>query len=103
MLSREFCDRYVKDNKYVSLGWDKETGVLSLTFHAEPSDVSSRIPLTLHDTRKENDDYVVQAAKFFAQLRGYEMGRYEVADVDITSAGVALLFKIEKRQPICHS
>ena len=91
-LTHKFCDRFVKENKFVSMKWDSSTGTLELTFH--PLDgVDFRVPVVSHPDRTT----IISHAKFFAQLRPFKTGRYNVADIDISPSGtVALKFKLKK-------
>ena len=92
ILSKAFCTRYVKDNKFVSPKWDTEKGILELVFYPEDSDVSFRIPLTTTDgTTRMN------CAKFLTQLRQFKMGRYKVFDIELDwSSNLVLKFKMKK-------
>jgi len=94
-LSQNFCEQFVRENRFVAPEWDDATGILKLTFYPSNSDVGFRIPLTKHTDNR----FRVNCAKFFSRLRQFKMGRYEVFDVDLNRAGTAmtLKFKLEKR------
>ncbi len=91
-LSKEFCDRYVKGNKFASPKWDDAKGILELTFYPLDSDVSFRIPIM-----RFGNAYRMCCAKFSSQLKQFKVGRYEVFDIDLDRSGnVILKFQLER-------
>lgn len=93
-LPKAFCEKYVKDNKFVTLRWNAEEAILELTFYPTDSDVSFRLPLMKPPTGNMR----IHSAKFFAELRQFKMGRYEIfgADLDRSGSTVTYKFKLEK-------
>lgn len=95
ILPREFCERYIKTNKFVTPKWNSKEEMLELTFYSSNSDVSFRLPLTKNLSCRYS--LLICSARFFAQLRQFKIGRYEVFDADITRSGdMTLKFKMEK-------
>ena len=93
VLSQEFCDKYVKENKFVTPEWDKERRILKLTFYPTDSDIGFRVPLAKHPDRNTYAHH----AKFFKHLQ-IKIGRYEVFDAELSQSGdVVLMFKMESK------
>ena len=93
ILSREFCERYVKENKFVAPEWDDTKRVLKLTFYLTDSDIGFRIPLTEDPGRNTYAHHT----KFFKYLQ-IKIGRYEVFDAELNRSGdVVLMFKMESK------
>ena len=91
VLSQEFCDRYVKENKFITPEWDKEKRILKLTFYPTDSDIGFRVKLIEYPGRNTCIPY----AKFFRHLQ-IKIGRYQIFDVELNRLGnVTLMFKLE--------
>lgn len=93
VLSQEFCERYVKKNKFVTPEWDEERRILKLTFYPTDNDICFRIPLVKHP----GCNTCAHHAKFFKHLQ-IKIGRYEVFDAELNRSGdVVLMFKMESK------
>ena len=92
-LSQKFCDRYVKENKFVTPEWDSERKILKLTFYPTDSDIGFRIKLV----KDANHNTYAPHAKFFRHLQ-IKIGRYQIFDAELNKAGaVVLMFKLEDK------
>lgn len=95
-LSKEFCSRYVKENKFVSPRWNAEEEILELTFYLTDSEISFRIPLKKYS---DKDMMCAASSRFCSLLRQFKMGRHEVSDIDISRSGIVTLkFKVEREK-----
>lgn len=95
MLSREFCDIYVKNNKFATPEWDAKEKVLKLTFYPSDSDISFRLPLMQYPGGSPR----IHITKFFSQYSVHiKRGRYEVFDADLNRAGTTLTLKLKFKE-----
>ena len=93
VLSREFCKKYVKENKFVAPEYDSERKILKLTFYLTDSDISFRVPLI----KQPDCNTRIHHAKFFSRLQ-IKIGRYEIFDAELNRSGaVVLMFKMESK------
>ena len=93
VLSQEFCERYVKKNKFVTPEWDGTKRILKLTFYPIDSDIGFRIKLV----EDSNHNIYASHAKFFRQLQ-IKMGRYQIFDAELNRSGaVVLMLKLESK------
>jgi hypothetical protein len=94
IFSQEFCERYIKANKFVTPKWNAAEEILELTFYPMPNDASFRLPLMF----REGFNTLMASAKFCSLLRLFKMIRYNVSDVDLDRSGVMTFkFRLEKK------
>ncbi len=95
VLSREFCDIYVKNNKFATPEWDAKEKVLKLTFYPSGSDISFRLPLIQYPGGSPR----IHITRFFSQhSASIKRGRYEIFDAALNKSGTSLTLKLKFKE-----